>query len=123
MPEYYAKELMEKLGVAANSVWGYSIMQIHHEAWCSALWAVAWLLIATGLFCLLWRHTEPLEANGEAVDAMVRRAWWCGAVIVGGFFLIISLACFSQAILMGMNPEYYAFHNILKSLTKTVPTN
>lgn len=107
-------QLAAKLGIAANYVWGFYVHQAYVEAITDGIIAFVFAIVLfTGLY-----FTVKLVRAGQA-DKYDGENYYVGAVF-SGLGTVLSLSgtvCFLvSAISEVLNPQYWAFHQILLNL-------
>lgn len=97
--------LAEKLGVAAESLWGWSVKHTYAVAATNIVEAIICLLVLIGLTLIVRYFLK----NGDE-DEKFGTCLFCG--FLGGFVLIWMVVAINTAIVRFIAPEYYTLKDI-----------
>lgn len=111
-------QLAAKLGVTAEHLWEVLLRQARVELYSACLWAAVIFAAIVALSCLLPRlnrnRTKENEKGYHRSDGPA--VLFYGNICLVAFLLIILLNVVTTAITLAANPEYWALHQILKTL-------
>lgn len=103
------EKIAQKLGVTADYLWAFLVKQQINEA----IFTCIAFGISIVLFLFMLKNIlkdNPFPQSKQTVIDHVR----CFAFVGSGIFLMLSLLGFCVNILCFFNPEYYAFHELVK---------
>jgi hypothetical protein len=104
--------IAQKLGVAAEHLWGVMIRQNYVEGITGMIWGGIWLILAV-VIGFIAKHIYKIAIDKDDDDYQFTCMFWGSIVVL--LLLVISCTVFTASIKQFINPEYYAFMNIINS--------
>ena len=119
-------KLGNKLGVASAKIWEWSMLNVKVEFWQWIMWMLLWLsLTVICIACIKisnkkripiiekksYDRTSTENDNLKFLDYL--RTY---SLILIVFFIIFTFVCVNSIIGLYINPEWYAFQNIMEQL-------
>lgn len=111
--------IAEKLGTTAEYLRGVLIKQAPISGAIDLILLVALTIIFVFWLCLVMRKTTLKQKNeygqifAEWEDGLAAAAF-LSVILLGGFTMFLILSCLPTAITAFVNPEYWAFKQIIK---------
>ena len=119
-------QLGNKLGVASAKIWEWSMLNVKVEFWQWIMWMLLWLSLT--IICIVcikisnkkrisivekkpYDRTSTENDNLKFLDFL--RMY---SLILIVAFIIFTFICINSAIELYINPEWYAFQNIMNQL-------
>ena len=121
-------KLGNKLGVASAKIWEWSMLDVKVDFWQWIMWMLLWLsLTVICIACIKISNKKripiiekkPYDRNSTENDNLKfldhLRTY---SLILIVFFVIFTFVCVNSVIELYINPEWYAFQNIMEQLSQ-----
>jgi len=121
-------KLGNKLGVASAKIWEWAMLDVKVDFWQWIMWMLLWLsLTVICIACIKISNKKripiiekkPYDRNSTENDNLKfldhLRTY---SLILIVFFVIFTFVCVNSVIELYINPEWYAFQNIMEQLSQ-----
>ena len=121
-------KLGNKLGVASAKIWEWSMLDVKVDFWQWIMWMLLWLsLTVICIACIKISNKKripiiekkPYDRNSTENDNLkfldYLRTY---SLILIVFFVVFTFICVNSVIGLYINPEWYAFQNIMEQLSQ-----
>jgi len=126
LPELLNK-LGNKLGVASAKIWEWAMLDVKVDFYQWIIWMLLWLsLIAVCVVCIKISNKKRIpiiakkhyDRNSIEIDDLKFLDFLRNfSLILIVFFIIFTFVCINTVIGLYVNPEWYAFQNIMEQLS------